>query len=188
MRKSTVPKQIVLMRAPKFRALLKGMPVLVLAGVFVATQPGCGTADPFARGEATPTPTPTPTLTPSPTPGITPTPGTPGVTDTPGTEVTPTPSAPTPVPKSFADDVKPLLSICTGCHASGPGATSWTYDAGSNAYGQVMLKVTVTDPASSLLLTKASGSTSHEGGTFYPTSSSGYKTMLAWIEAGAPDN
>lgn len=158
---------------------------LVIGGLELSSLLGCGTDQPFSRGEVPPTPTPTATPVPTPTatPGSTPT-----ATATPGTEVTPTPGPPTPVPVSFAGDVKDLLMTCTGCHANGQGASAWQYDGGVNAYSQAMLKVNVADPPSSKILTKASGAESHQGGTFYPTSSSGYKTILAWIEAGASDN
>lgn len=171
-------------RAGLAGAILLGS--LGLGGMAVGLM-GCGTDQPFSRGEYTPTPTPvvTPTATVAPS-------FTPGASETPGGGDTPTPTSATPtatpVPTSFSTKVKPLLTTCTGCHANGSGASAWTYDGGANAYSQAMLEVNVSDPPASKLLTKSSGAESHQGGTFYPTTSSGYKTILSWIEAGAPNN
>lgn len=136
---------------------------------------GCGSSHPFDRG-------------PTATPEITPTPAVPTPTATLAPGETPSPATPTVAPPSFTDDVKPLLSPCTGCHASGAASTAWLYDGGAQAYEQVMTKVNVAAPEESLLLVKASGGGSHGGGTFYSTSSTSYQTILSWIEAGAPNN
>lgn len=136
---------------------------------------GCGSAHPFDRG-------------PTSTPEITPTPEIPTPTATLAPGETPSPATPTVAPPSFSDDVKPLLSPCTGCHTSGAAGTAWLYDGGAQAYEQVMTKVNLASPEESLLLIKASGGGAHGGGAFYSSSSASYQTILSWIEAGAPNN
>ena len=43
-------------------------------------------------------------------------------------------------------------------------------------------------PEASLLLLKATGGVPHTGGKRFAVDSEYYRTLLAWIEAGAPDN
>ena len=115
---------------------------------------GCGTENPFDRGE--------------------------DYDD--GTAV-----APGPVGKmSFARNVKPILSKCTGCHAGGTGG--WTYDGGADAHTQALSIVDTDNPENSLLLVKGTGKNGHGGGVIFTISSDDYKALLAWIQDGAPDN
>ncbi|MDZ4700725.1 MAG: hypothetical protein SH809_13530 [Rhodothermales bacterium] len=87
---------------------------------------------------------------------------------------------------SFAANVVPALRGCPACHSSGAGG--WTYAGGGGAYGAVASVVDTGSPANSLLLVKGSGGAGHGGGTVLSASSSGYATILAWIEQGARDN
>ncbi len=87
---------------------------------------------------------------------------------------------------SFAANVVPALRGCPACHSSGAGG--WTYAGGAGAYAAVSSVIDSGSPANSLLLVKASGGAGHGGGTVLSSSSSGYATILAWIEQGARDN
>lgn len=87
---------------------------------------------------------------------------------------------------SFAANVVPALRGCPACHGSGAGG--WTYAGGAGAYNAVIAVIDTGSPANSLLLVKGAGGAGHGGGTIVPTSSSGYATILAWIEQGARDN
>jgi hypothetical protein len=87
---------------------------------------------------------------------------------------------------SFSANVVPALRGCPACHNSGAGG--WTYTGGAGSYASVVAVIDAGSPANSLLLVKGSGGAGHGGGNILSTSSSGYSTILAWIEQGAKDN
>ena|SRR5579863_2853585 len=89
---------------------------------------------------------------------------------------------------SFASDIYPLLTICRNCHVPGGAAsdTSLIFTGTASAdYPTVLPFVNTAAPASSQILSKVSGN-GHGGGTIYPTGTSQYDTILAWIQQGAP--
>ena len=49
-------------------------------------------------------------------------------------------------------------------------------------------RINLARPHESLLLLKATGAVSHTGGELFSTGSQEYRTILRWIEAGAPDD
>jgi hypothetical protein len=89
---------------------------------------------------------------------------------------------------SFAADVYPLLDDkCARCHVAGGQASgSALVLTGSAAadYDEVKRLVDTGAPASSRLLSKASGN-GHEGGVVYAAGSPEYETILLWIQQGA---
>ena len=87
---------------------------------------------------------------------------------------------------SFSEDVVPLLTSCLSCHGSGTGG--WTYSGGPTAHTAAVRVINRSSPSNSPLLVKATGGSSHGGGTLFSTSSIEYKTILQWIEQGAQDN
>src|SRR4051794_30926593 len=112
------------------------------------------------------------------------------------TEATPPKSSPTP---SFRQDIIPILTKagCNSgaCHGKLAGqngfklslrgyAPEWDYDSIVSDIGSRRLDLA--DAGSSLLLQKAAGQVSHEGGKRFDTSSRLYKTLLEWIDARAP--
>lgn len=120
-------------------------------------------------------------------------PASPSVPDSPGT---PPPSgdgstAPTtPTPSiTFSNRIrKQLTADCQSCHASGAmaGQTRYVISGELDAdYRVAKTLVSTTQPKSSVLLRKASGD-GHAGGSSYPVGSAKYKTLLQWIEGGAP--
>lgn len=138
---------------------------------------GCGTADPFARGAASPAPGDTGGgIGSGGTGGEA---GGGGEGGSGGTQGG--------IGVSFADDVDPVLEAkCSGCHAAGPGGLTITGDPSSD-YDNVIERVTPGDPDDSLLLRKASGE-SHGGGAVLSPGSDPYDVIDAWISAGAPAN
>ena len=87
---------------------------------------------------------------------------------------------------SFANDIMPLLSTCSACHAAGAGG--WVYDGGVNAYTQAISIIVPNQPEQSSLLINARGGDNHGGGTIYGSSSNAYKAIAAWISEGADNN
>jgi hypothetical protein len=90
---------------------------------------------------------------------------------------------------TYEGDVYPILfSECATCHAAGGAASSTdlvlTNDADAD-YDMIFSLVTPGDPEGSLLLQKASGATSHVGGSTLPETSIDYQTIAAWVEQGA---
>jgi hypothetical protein len=89
---------------------------------------------------------------------------------------------------SFRRIVHPLLiQTCRACHgAGGPAAATRLVLSGDAAadHASVARLITTTDPAQSLLLTKASGSVMHAGGSPWPEGSAAHTRVLAWIKAG----
>lgn len=88
---------------------------------------------------------------------------------------TPTTSTPT-----FATDVLPILtSNCQVCHG---------VDVSNHTNVMRFGAIDTVNPASSLLLQKASGSVSHTAGTIFSSASTQYTTIRDWIGAGAQNN
>jgi hypothetical protein len=88
----------------------------------------------------------------------------------------------------FSTDVDPLLAACKSCHVPGGAASASSLIFTGNAatdYKAVLQFVNATVPASSRLLSKASGN-GHGGGTVYAAGTKQYETILAWIQQGAP--
>lgn len=106
------------------------------------------------------------------------------------------------MPISFAGDVVPIFSLCSGCHA-GAGQGGFSLDSGdvNTLYYEVAQepstaanpspRVDTTTPENSLVLTKPSG-VSHGGGLISGFDLSGmhqhYDTILQWIQEGANNN
>jgi hypothetical protein len=104
-------------------------------------------------------------------------------------------------PVSFRLDVEPVLfrAGCNsgGCHGAASGKDGFHlglfgYDPAGDYYRltqQVVgRRVDLAAPAQSLLLLKATGLVPHTGGRRIKPDSDYYKTLLRWIEAGAPDD
>lgn len=84
-----------------------------------------------------------------------------------------------------------------GCHGAARGKDGFMlslfgYDAPGDYYRLtqefVGRRVNVGAPEQSLLLLKATGAVPHTGGDLFPQDSPYYRTLLAWIRAGAPDD
>ncbi len=102
---------------------------------------------------------------------------------------------------SFRQDVMPVLfrAGCNAgtCHGSARGKDGFMlslfgYDAKGD-YERIVTempgrRVNAAVPEQSLLLLKAIGGVSHTGGKLFEKDSDLYKTLLNWIEAGAPDD
>jgi hypothetical protein len=102
-------------------------------------------------------------------------------------------------PWDFATEIMPVLTRygCNvgGCHGKADGQNGFHlsifgYDADADhqaitreAEGR---RVSAIAPDRSLLLLKATGVSPHGGGQRITPDSDGYKTLLAWVEAGAP--
>ena len=107
---------------------------------------------------------------------------------------------PTDVP-SFRQDVMPILfrAGCNAgtCHGSARGKDGFMlslfgYDPKGD-YGRIVedipgRRVNTAVPEQSLLLLKAIGGVSHTGGKLFDRDGDLYKTLLRWIESGAPDD
>ncbi|MBC7820214.1 MAG: DUF1549 domain-containing protein, partial [Planctomycetaceae bacterium] len=102
---------------------------------------------------------------------------------------------------SFRLDVMPIFmkSGCnTGsCHGAARGKDGFMlslfgYDPAGDYYRLtrqiVGRRVDVAVPEKSLMLEKATGEVNHTGGQLFTASSDDYRTILRWIEAGAPDD
>jgi hypothetical protein len=102
---------------------------------------------------------------------------------------------------SFRRDVMPILfrSGCNQgtCHGSARGKDGFMlslfgYDAKGDYYRitqeMVGRRVNLAAPEQSLMLLKAIGKVPHTGGELFKPDTKYYKTLLAWIEAGAPDD
>lgn len=102
---------------------------------------------------------------------------------------------------SFRRDVMPILfrSGCNQgtCHGSARGKDGFMlslfgYDAKGDYYRitqeMVGRRVNLAAPEQSLMLLKATGKVPHTGGELFKPDTKYYKTLLAWIEAGAPDD
>lgn len=100
---------------------------------------------------------------------------------------------------SFVNDVIPILTRygCNqgNCHGKGAGQNGFRLSLRGYAPELdhtwitrefLTRRVVLADPASSTLLRKAAGHATHEGGKLFDTDSRAYRTLLAWIQAGAP--
>ena len=89
---------------------------------------------------------------------------------------------------SFATAVYPLLvPTCQTCHSAGneAGDTQLLFVGAAAAdHAAVVMFVDTSAPASSRLLSKASGN-GHQGGAVYAAGSAEYNTILQWIQQGA---
>jgi len=109
-----------------------------------------------------------------------------------------------PVPSggvSFRLDVMPVFfrAGCNsgGCHGSARGKDGFRlslfgYDPAGDYFRLtqqiVGRRVDVAEPEKSLVLLKALGKVPHTGGELFHQDSDHYRTLLRWIEAGAPDD
>jgi hypothetical protein len=104
-------------------------------------------------------------------------------------------------PVGFRLDVEPVLfrAGCNsgGCHGAASGKDGFHlglfgYDPAGDYYRltqQVVgRRIDLAAPSQSLLLLKATGMVPHSGGRRFKPDSDYYKTILRWIEAGAPDD
>ena len=87
---------------------------------------------------------------------------------------------------TFSGTVRPVLQRCVSCHAAGAGG--WAYDGGASSHGAVLAVINRSNAPNSLLLVKATGGDGHGGGSIFSAASNDYAAIVAWIEAGAPDN
>ena len=102
-------------------------------------------------------------------------------------------------PMTFRNDVLPVLTKagCNtgGCHGAAIGRDGFHlslfgYDPEGD-YNRITRemgsrRINLAIPEESLLLLKATGSVPHTGGKRFDPSSDFYKTVLAWLDAGAP--
>jgi mono/diheme cytochrome c family protein len=120
-------------------------------------------------------------------------PAAPSDPDSPGTPPSPGDGSTAPTTSTpsitFSNRIrKQLTADCESCHASAAmaGTTRYVITGELDAdYRVAKQLVSTTQPKSSLLLRKASGD-GHGGGSSYPVGSAKYKTLLQWIESGAP--
>ncbi len=102
---------------------------------------------------------------------------------------------------SFRRDVMPIFfrAGCNQgtCHGSARGKDGFMlslfgYDAKGDYYRitqeMVGRRVNLAAPEQSLMLLKATGKVPHTGGELFKSDTRYYKTLLSWIEAGAPDD
>src|SRR5687767_1736171 len=104
-------------------------------------------------------------------------------------------------PISFKLDVMPVFlnSGCNvgGCHGAARGKDGFElslfgYDPNKD-YHRITRefpnrRINLALPEDSLMLTKSTGKVAHTGGTRFKEDSENYKTLLRWIEAGAPQD
>lgn len=106
-----------------------------------------------------------------------------------------------PTVPSFRRDVMPVFfrAGCNSgtCHGSARGKDGFMlslfgYDPAGDYRRSVEeipgRRINAAMPSESLLLLKATASVPHTGGKLFDTESKLYRTLLAWIEAGAPDD
>lgn len=109
--------------------------------------------------------------------------------------------APAPRPVSFRLDVEPVLfrAGCNsgGCHGAARGKDGFHlglfgYDPAGDYFRLTQQiigrRLDMAQPEQSLLLLKATGVVPHSGGRRFKKDSEYYRTVLRWIEAGAPDD
>ncbi len=102
---------------------------------------------------------------------------------------------------SFRLDVMPIFmkSGCNSgsCHGAARGKDGFMlslfgYDPAGDYYRLtrqfVGRRIDLAVPAKSLMLEKTTGEVAHTGGKLFTTESDDYRTLLRWIEAGAPDD
>jgi mono/diheme cytochrome c family protein len=93
---------------------------------------------------------------------------------------------------TFDEHIVPILSRCAACHVDGGFFAGIPVDfsqGNSNLFTDVLARVNLGDPQSSLLLTKSTGS-NHGGGRSLnresPSGEENYQTILNWLINGAP--
>ena len=104
-------------------------------------------------------------------------------------------------PISFRLDVMPIFMKhgCNNgsCHGSARGKDGFMlslfgYDPAGDYYRltrqMIGRRLDLAVPEKSLLLEKATGEVSHTGGQLFDENHEDYKTLLAWLKAGAPDD
>ncbi|MCA9523650.1 MAG: CxxxxCH/CxxCH domain-containing protein, partial [Myxococcales bacterium] len=74
-------------------------------------------------------------------------------------------------------------AICVGCHDFSPAGFTLSGDVDAD-YAEILKRINLQDPASSLVLVKGNGGLSHGGGD--KLSDEDYATFLLWIQGGAP--
>jgi hypothetical protein len=100
---------------------------------------------------------------------------------------------------SFRLDVMPVFmkAECNRCHGSARGQDGfslslWGFDPEADHHRitreQPGRRINLAMPEASMLLTKATGEAPHTGGKKFDKGSPLYKTMLRWLEAGAPND
>jgi hypothetical protein len=102
-------------------------------------------------------------------------------------------------PWDFQSDIVPIFTRfgCNtgGCHGRADGQNGFHLSLfGYDAEGDLRAltrdaagrRISPFDPEQSLLVRKATGRTPHGGGLRLPPGSDAHKTLLAWVEAGAP--
>ncbi|RMG07017.1 MAG: hypothetical protein D6731_24625 [Planctomycetota bacterium] len=88
---------------------------------------------------------------------------------------------------SYLTHIKPLLGTCVGCHSSRSGYRLSAGLANDTADYQATLGyVNKAQPDASQLLRKTSGAVGHGGGSPWPAGSNAYRTVVLWIQQGAP--
>ncbi|MCC7460344.1 MAG: hypothetical protein IT286_03480 [Proteobacteria bacterium] len=93
---------------------------------------------------------------------------------------------------SFETDIVAIMTdkcATSGCHTGSTPQGSLNLnieDSDANTlYSTITGQIDLGEPASSVLLAKATNVTQHTGGEIFNTSSREYKTILKWIEDGA---
>src|SRR3954451_21332670 len=102
---------------------------------------------------------------------------------------------------SFRNDVMPIFLVAgcnTGsCHGSARGQDGFRlslfgYDPAGDFFRLTRempnRRINLAQPHESLMLLKTTGTVSHTGGEVFAVGSENYKTILRWIEAGAPND
>jgi hypothetical protein len=100
---------------------------------------------------------------------------------------------------SFRLDVMPVFmkAECNRCHGAARGQDGfllslWGFDPEKDHYRltreQPGRRINLAMPDASMLLTKADGEAPHTGGKKFEKGSPMYKTLLRWLEAGAPND
>jgi len=129
------------------------------------------------------TATPLPTRAPTATRAATPIPAATVASAAPAADATP---APTTVSLTWVNDIAPILAArCSGCHAAGGGMAGLdlTSYAGALQGGASGPAVVPGDPPASVLVQRQQ--TGSHPGQLTPAE---LESILAWIEAGAPEN
>lgn len=102
-------------------------------------------------------------------------------------------------PISFRNDVMPVFmkAECNRCHGAARGQDGfrlslWGFDPEGDHFRITKefpgRRVNLAVPEESMLLTKADGEAPHTGGKKFEKGSPLYKTLLQWLEAGAPND
>ncbi|MCA9524611.1 MAG: hypothetical protein KC609_26775 [Myxococcales bacterium] len=81
-----------------------------------------------------------------------------------------------------------IAGKCHSCHANGTGGFTLTGVAATD-YAEIVARVNLADPPSSLILRKATNEGGQHGGIqVFTMSSADYQVILSWISEGAPNN